>query len=329
MSKINLEQYGITGTTEIVYNPSYEVLFEEETKAGLEGYEVGQEITFSTVTANAVSVTKTDPKVSGFSVDNVVCGYSDSIDGTITKSNTVSGAWNVTQMSNQVYELSATIVSGFTGGSVPATVKNAVAASCVLTGCTLTAVEGTNTYKVTEDAPKHTGSHNGVESKYIVSNLGGRSESKKSPSIAATTTNVEIDPDNKSTSLTVIGLYPIFTNGVSASTIDATAAAMADLTSPILGDGTKLALMKSGTSFAVSFAAQGIAPYTLYLPGTWKISTASAIDGFTSKYAIDCKENFKLNENTTTRTIQGKEVTYSVYEWKGTEGANRVIFTVS
>lgn len=27
-----LEKYGITGTTEVVYNPSYEVLFEEETK---------------------------------------------------------------------------------------------------------------------------------------------------------------------------------------------------------------------------------------------------------------------------------------------------------
>ena len=32
MSKINLEKYGITGTTEIVYNPSYEELFVEETK---------------------------------------------------------------------------------------------------------------------------------------------------------------------------------------------------------------------------------------------------------------------------------------------------------
>ena len=42
MSKINLEKYGITGSTEIVYNPSYEVLFAEETKAELEGYEVGQ-----------------------------------------------------------------------------------------------------------------------------------------------------------------------------------------------------------------------------------------------------------------------------------------------
>ena len=32
MSKIDLAKYGITGTTEIVYNPSYEELFADETK---------------------------------------------------------------------------------------------------------------------------------------------------------------------------------------------------------------------------------------------------------------------------------------------------------
>ncbi len=42
MATIDLTKYGITGTTEIVRNPSYEVLFEEETKAGLEGFEVGK-----------------------------------------------------------------------------------------------------------------------------------------------------------------------------------------------------------------------------------------------------------------------------------------------
>ena len=42
MAEINLSKYGITGTTEIVYNPSYELLFEEETKTDLEGYEKGQ-----------------------------------------------------------------------------------------------------------------------------------------------------------------------------------------------------------------------------------------------------------------------------------------------
>ncbi len=42
MAKIDLTKYGITGTTEIVYNPSYELLFEEETKPELDGFEKGQ-----------------------------------------------------------------------------------------------------------------------------------------------------------------------------------------------------------------------------------------------------------------------------------------------
>ncbi len=42
MSKIDLTKYGIVGTKEIIHNPSYDMLFEEETKAGLEGYEKGQ-----------------------------------------------------------------------------------------------------------------------------------------------------------------------------------------------------------------------------------------------------------------------------------------------
>ena len=35
MANIDLNQYGITGVTEIIRNPSYEVLFQEETKSGL------------------------------------------------------------------------------------------------------------------------------------------------------------------------------------------------------------------------------------------------------------------------------------------------------
>ena len=42
MAKLDLSKYGITGTTEIVYNPSYEQLFEEETKPELEGTRRGQ-----------------------------------------------------------------------------------------------------------------------------------------------------------------------------------------------------------------------------------------------------------------------------------------------
>lgn len=42
MAEINLSKYGITGTTEIVHNPSYDLLFVEETKPELECYEKGQ-----------------------------------------------------------------------------------------------------------------------------------------------------------------------------------------------------------------------------------------------------------------------------------------------
>ena len=42
MANIDLSQYGITGVKEIVHNPSYDCMFEEETKPGLEGFEKGQ-----------------------------------------------------------------------------------------------------------------------------------------------------------------------------------------------------------------------------------------------------------------------------------------------
>ena len=42
MSKIDLSKYGISGTTEIVRNPSFEDLFTAETDPTLEGYEKGQ-----------------------------------------------------------------------------------------------------------------------------------------------------------------------------------------------------------------------------------------------------------------------------------------------
>ena len=41
MAKIDLTKYGITGTTEVVYNPSYEELFEEEMNPSLTGYAKG------------------------------------------------------------------------------------------------------------------------------------------------------------------------------------------------------------------------------------------------------------------------------------------------
>ena len=57
-----LEKYGIKGSTVIAYNPSYEFLFEEETKAGLEGYEVGQETELGAVNVMTGIFTGRSPK---------------------------------------------------------------------------------------------------------------------------------------------------------------------------------------------------------------------------------------------------------------------------
>ena len=42
MKNLDLSKYGITDVKELVYNPSYDFLYEEETKPGLEGFEKGQ-----------------------------------------------------------------------------------------------------------------------------------------------------------------------------------------------------------------------------------------------------------------------------------------------
>ena len=62
MATLDLTKYGITGVKEIVHNPSYEVLFEEETKAGLEGFEVGQNTELNAVNVMTGIYTGRSPK---------------------------------------------------------------------------------------------------------------------------------------------------------------------------------------------------------------------------------------------------------------------------
>ncbi len=62
MALIDLSKYGISGTTEIVHNPSYEQLFIEETKPELTGYEVGQETELGAVNVMTGIYTGRSPK---------------------------------------------------------------------------------------------------------------------------------------------------------------------------------------------------------------------------------------------------------------------------
>ena len=71
MSKIDLSKYGISGVTEIVHNPSYEQLFEEETKPGLQGFEKGQVTNMGTVNVMTGVYTGRSPKDKFFVKDAV------------------------------------------------------------------------------------------------------------------------------------------------------------------------------------------------------------------------------------------------------------------
>lgn len=62
MKNVDLTQYGITGVKEIVYNPSYEALYEEEMKPELEGYEKGQESELGAVNVMTGIYTGRSPK---------------------------------------------------------------------------------------------------------------------------------------------------------------------------------------------------------------------------------------------------------------------------
>ena len=62
LKKLKLDQYGITGITDVVYNPSYEQLYKEEMNSKLEGFEVGIESEFGAVGVDTGIFTGRSPK---------------------------------------------------------------------------------------------------------------------------------------------------------------------------------------------------------------------------------------------------------------------------
>jgi len=73
MSAVNLDlsKYGITDVKEVIYNPSYDVLFEEETKPGLEGFEKGVVTEYGAVNVMTGEFTGRSPKDKYIVMDDV------------------------------------------------------------------------------------------------------------------------------------------------------------------------------------------------------------------------------------------------------------------
>ena len=73
MAQIDLTKYGISGAVEILHNPSYEQLFAEETKPGLEGFEVGQVTELGAVNVMTGVYTGRSPKDKFIVKDYFIC----------------------------------------------------------------------------------------------------------------------------------------------------------------------------------------------------------------------------------------------------------------
>src|SRR6187402_2548793 len=68
---ISLEKYGIKNTEEIIYNPSYDLLFDEELKPGLQGFEKGQLTELGAVNVMTGVFTGRSPKDKYIVKDNI------------------------------------------------------------------------------------------------------------------------------------------------------------------------------------------------------------------------------------------------------------------
>lgn len=206
------------------------------------------------------------------------------------------------------------VVSGFGGVTI-------AEGTTSLAEVQATVALGANTVTYTADA-SYTAPSNSP-----VTNLGNDTTKTDETANDGTATWAAGNANKNNVKTTATGVYPVYANGVAASTTDASAAAMEKLAEPVTGDGTKLALVGASTAFAVSFAGMTKAPYTLYVPNNWTIKSALSINPLTDKYTVDCLADFVEN-GTTTRTVQGQSVEYKVYEAAGVQGPNCVKFTL-
>ena len=71
MANLDLAKYGISGAVEVLHNPSYDVLFAEETKPGLEGFDKGQVTELGAVNVMTGVYTGRSPKDKFFVMDEV------------------------------------------------------------------------------------------------------------------------------------------------------------------------------------------------------------------------------------------------------------------
>ena len=203
-----------------------------------------------------------------------------------------------------------TTKSGFTNYEIAADVTTIAQQ----TGITVS--EGTNsvTCNVTGNYTKPTG--------IPVTNLGNQATGATYTFTAGTATN--------STKVSVTGVYPIYSNGTQATGTGTIDKPIVDRDGPTKepNDPKPHSLISPGSTVSFFFAAQELAPYTIYIPkGKYTITVAKVLNPTTHAYDSDVSKKFTAAE-TVTLLSGGKGMDYIAYKYTGSNGPNCVQFTI-
>lgn len=251
-----------------------------------------------------------------FAANSVVSGNSSKV--------SISGTYGVVvddKFQTSAYtETKAGTVAGT--AAVSATIKlGSDAAVAATSGTAYSAKEGTNTLSVSNSGLTANAAAFTAKTVYASTNTKKKVESvSKVVDVDRFTTK----PLSSTASTSLTAFYPIYAYGATSSTGDTSAPTVITPAEP-----AKLPLVADGTKFGVAFPAMvdGGAGYRILLEAGKSIKSATALNGLTSKYDINCLDKFKKGESVDKAT--GATTTaYNVWEYKGTEGANRVIFTI-
>ena len=133
-----------------------------------------------------------------------------------------------------------------------------------------------------------------------------------------------------STTVSVTGVYPIYSNGTQATGNGATDKPIVDRDGPTKepNDPKPHSLIRPGSTVSFFFAAQELAPYTIYIPkGKYTITVAKVLNPTTHAYDSDVSKKFTAAE-TVTLLSGGKGMDYIAYKYTGLNGPNCVQFTI-
>ena len=133
-----------------------------------------------------------------------------------------------------------------------------------------------------------------------------------------------------STTVSVTGVYPIYSNGTQATGTGTIDKPIVDRDGPTKepNDPKPHSLIRPGSTVSFFFAAQESAPYTIYIPkGKYTITVAKVLNPNTNSYDSDVSKKFTAAETVTLQS-GGKGMDYVAYKYSGSNGPNCVQFTI-